>query len=241
MKNKIINDDYINIIDEVEDYSLDLICTDPPYFLSNGGISCSSGKVVSVNKGKWDEGDINTKESFNSQWISKVKNKLKKDGTICIFTSKSNLFSIGQLLERENFNILNIITWEKTNPPPNMSRRTLTHSTEMIIWAKNKDSKKYTYNYEVGRKINDGKQLKDVWRSSVIKKTEKKEGYHPTQKPLWIVERILELFTKEGDLVLDLFAGTGTTAVACKKLNRNYICVEKEKEYFDIIKRRLNE
>lgn len=241
MKKEVINDDCFNYIDSIKDNSIDFICTDPPYFLSNGGISCSAGEVVSVNKGKWDEGGVEKKQSFNEKWILKVKSKLKYDGTICIFTSKSNIFSIGQILEENNFDILNLITWEKLNPPPNMSKRTLTHSTEMIVWAKKIKNRGYTFNYDLAREINGGKQLKDVWRSSIIKKKEKEHGYHPTQKPLWIMERLVSLFTNEGDVVLDPFAGSGTTGVACEKLNRNYICIEKEKDYYEIMKRRVNE
>jgi modification methylase llaDCHIB len=143
-------------------------------------------------------------------------------------------------LEQEGFKILNNITWQKLNPPPNLARRTFTHSTETVLWAR-KDIKnnKHFFNYNLMREFNDGKQMKDVWSGSLTPKREKIFGKHPTQKPLYLLERMILASTRENELILDPFMGSGTTAVACKKLNRNFIGIEKESEFVELAKNRI--
>lgn len=221
--------------------SFDMIFADPPYFLSNGGISNSGGKVVSVNKGNWDKiGSLDEKHEFNRQWIRLSKRLLKPNGTIWISGTLHNIYSVGMALEQEGFKILNNITWRKNNPPPNLSCRYFTHSTETILWARKNDiHSKHFYNYELMKKYNNGKQMKDVWEGSLTPKFEKIYGKHPTQKPEYLLHRIIEASTKEGDLILDPFLGSGTTGVVSKKLNRKFIGIEKEKEYIKIAKKRI--
>lgn len=221
--------------------SFDMIFADPPYFLSNGGISNSGGKVVSVNKGNWDKiGSLDEKHEFNRQWIRLSKRLLKPNGTIWISGTLHNIYSVGMALEQEGFKILNNITWRKNNPPPNLSCRYFTHSTETILWARKNDiHSKHFYNYELMKKYNNGKQMKDVWEGSLTPKFEKIYGKHPTQKPEYLLHRIIEASTKEGDLILDPFLGSGTTGVVSKKLNRKFIGIEKEKEYIEIAKKRI--
>ncbi len=240
---KLFQGNCLDILDTIEKKSIDMIFADPPYFLSNGGITCKSGKIDKVDKGNWDKVDtFKEKYNFNKQWILKCKDILKDNGTIWICGSMHNIYIIGFLLEELGFRIINNITWQKTNPPPNISCRYFTHSTETIIWAK-KDLKnnKHIYNYEKMKSCNNGKQMKDVWSSSTISKSEKKYGNHPTQKPLWLLERIITASTNEGDIVLDPFNGSGTTGVVCKYLNRRYIGIEIEKEFFKISKNRIKE
>ena len=118
---------------------VDVIFADPPYFLSNGGITCKGGKMVSVNKGDWDKAStLEDKHKFNRQWIRRCKRILKPNGTIWISGTLHNIYSVGMALEQEDFKIINNITWHKTNPPPNLSCRYFTHSTETILWAKKK-------------------------------------------------------------------------------------------------------
>ena len=150
-----------------------------------------------------------------------------------------NIYSVGMALEQEGFKIINNITWKKLNPPPNISCRAFVHSTETILWAK-KDIKKakHKFNYYLMRELNDGKQMKDVWETSLTKPSEKKCGKHPTQKPIEILEKIILASTDEGDLILDPFNGSGTTGIVANRLNRGYIGIEKEKEYLDLTIRR---
>lgn len=242
-KFKLIKDDTFKALKKFQEKSFDMIFADPPYFLSNNGITCNSGKMVSVNKGEWDKSlDVESKHSFNRKWINECYRVLKDDGTIWISGTLHNIYSIGMALEEEEFKIINNITWQKTNPPPNLACKAFTHSTETIIWArKNLKKSKYTFNYNLMKELNDNKQMKDVWSTSLTKPSEKKCGKHPTQKPLKILERIILASTNENDIILDPFCGSSTTGIAATKLNRKFIGIDNEKEYLDLSIRRFQE
>lgn len=237
---KLIQGDSLKILKSLKPRSIDMIFADPPYFLSSDGISCSGGKMVSVNKGEWDKSvSIEEKHKFNRKWIKLCYQILKDDGTIWVSGTMHNIYSVGMALEQEGFKIINNITWKKLNPPPNISCRAFVHSTETILWAKKNTKKvKHKFNYYLMRELNDGKQMKDVWETSLTKPSEKKCGKHPTQKPIEILERIILASTDEGDLILDPFNGSGTTGIVANRLNRGYIGIEKEKEYLDLTIRR---
>ena len=227
---KLINGDSVKVLKKFEAKSIDTIFADPPYFLSNNGITCKGGKMVSVNKGNW------------KKWIAECYRVLKDDGTIWISGTLHNIYSIGMALEESGFKIINNITWQKTNPPPNLACKTFTHSTETILWARKDLSKvKYTFNYDLMKKLNDNKQMKDVWTTSLTKPFEKKQGKHPTQKPLELLERIILASTNEEDLILDPFCGSSTTGIAANKLNRKYIGIDNSKGYLDLSIRRYKE
>ena len=237
---KLIYNDIFKVIKKFEDKSINMIFADPPYFLSGNGITCSGGKMVSVNKGEWDKAlSIKEKHKFNKKWIRECYRILKDNGTICISGTLHNIYSIGMALEEEGFKIINNITWQKTNPPPNLACKTFTHSTETILWAR-KDLKniKYTFNYTLMKEINNNKQMKDVWTTSLTKPSEKKCGKHPTQKPLEILDKIILASTKEKDLILDPFCGSSTTGISAVRLNRRYIGIDNEKEYIELSIRR---
>lgn len=238
--------DSISILKKLPEKSVDVIFADPPYFLSSGGISCHSGKQVSVNKGKWDI-TLSSKEKlvFNRKWLKECRRVLKDDGSIWISGTFHNIYSIGVALELEGYSIINNITWQKPNPAPNLACRCFTNSTETILWARKIDQNgkkgKHYFNYDLMKEINGGKQMKDVWTLNLPKKAEKKCGKHPTQKPLSVLERILLASTKKGDVVLDPFNGSGTTGIMCSMLNRKYIGIDKDKEYLDLTIKRYKE
>ena len=156
------------------DFKFDMIFADPPYFLSNGGISIQSGKVVCVDKGEWDKGMASEEiNEFNLNWISLCREKLKDNGTIWISGTYHNIFSVANALSSLDFKILNVITWAKTNPPPNISCRYFTYSTEFIIWARKREKVAHFYNYELMKLINGDKQMRDVWNLPAIAQWEK--------------------------------------------------------------------
>lgn len=220
----------------------DLIFADPPYFLSNDGLSIQSGKIVSVNKGVWDKSyGIDEIDKFNLEWLEMTKNALNDNGSVMISGTYHNIFSIGRALQKLDFKILNIITWQKTNPPPNFSCRYLTHSTEQIIWARKSEKHKHIFNYELMKKINDNKQMKDVWAFPAIAPWEKSCGKHPTQKPLRLLVRLILMASYENSLICDPFSGSSTTGIAANLVGRNFIGIEKEKEFIDISLARKNE
>ena len=143
-------------------------------------------------------------------------------------------------LEQEGFRILNNITWRKLNPPPNLACRCFTHSTETILWAKKNDKQaKHYFDYALMKEINGGKQMKDVWEGPITPKTEKVCGKHPTQKPLYLLERIVQASTSKEALILDPFVGSGTTCVAAKRLGRRSIGIDSSEEYLSIAAERL--
>ncbi|OOX96999.1 site-specific DNA-methyltransferase [Campylobacter coli] len=213
----------------------DLIFADPPYFLSNDGLSIQNGKIVSVNKGNWDRGDdIEKIDEFNLKWLSNAKVALKDTGSILISGTYHNIFSLGRILQKLDFKILNIITWQKTNPPPNFSCRYLTHSTEQIIWARKSHKHKHIFNYEILKFLNSNKQMRDVWAFNAIAPWEKINGKHPTQKPLALLTRLILMASDENSLICDPFSGSSTTGIAANLLNRQFIGFEKENEFINI-------
>ena len=220
-------------------FKFDMIFTDPPYFLSSGGISVQSGKVVCVDKGEWDKSmsqdDIN---AFNLKWLLLCREKLKDNGTIWISGTYHNIFSVANCLTQLGYKILNVITWAKTNPPPNISCRYFTYSTEFIIWARKSSKIPHYFNYELMKHLNDNKQMKDVWRLTAIASLEKWCGKHPTQKPLALLTRIILSSTKKGAWVLDPFAGSSTTGIASNLIGRRFLGIEKEKEFVEMGKNR---
>ncbi len=220
-------------------FEFDCIFADPPYFLSNGGISCQSGKIVCVDKGEWDKADspeyINT---FNMRWLSACREKLADNGTIWISGTYHNIFSIAGILTKLRFKILNIVTWVKTNPPPNISCRFFTYSSEFVIWARKHHKKPHYFDYELMRKINGNKQMTDVWHLPSIAPWEKSCGKHPTQKPLSLLTRIILASTPTNAWVLDPFCGSGTTGIAANLINRRFLGFDIEKQYLHMAKAR---
>lgn len=223
-------------------FKFDMIFADPPYFLSNGGISVQSGKQVSVDKGDWDKSQGFEKDNdFNKQWLSLCREKLTDNGTIWVSGTFHNIFSVAQSMIELGFKILNCITWQKNNPPPNLSCRFFTHSTEFILWAKKSEKSKHYFNYELMKAINGGTQMRDVWTLPAIAKWEKSCGKHPTQKPLPLLARIILASTKENDWILDPFSGSGTTGIASTILGRRFLGLEQEFEFLDMSKARREE
>ena len=213
----------------------DLIFADPPYFLSNDGLSIQSGKIVSVNKGTWDKGkNINEIDEFNLKWLDLAKSALKDSGSIMVSGTYHNIFSIGNALQKLGYKILNIITWQKTNPPPNFSCRYLTHSTEQIIWARKSEKHKHIFHYELMKFLNGDKQMKDVWDFPAIAPWEKTCGKHPTQKPLALLVRLILMASDSKSVICDPFAGSATTGIAANLLGRNFVGIEKEQEFIKI-------
>lgn len=173
------------------------------------------------------------------EWLKLVGEKLKDDGgTIWISGTYHNIFSIGQLLQELDFKILNVITWEKNNPPPNFSCRFFTHSAELIIWARKSKKEPHYYNYELMKQLNGDKQMKDVWKLPAIAHWEKSCGKHPTQKPLTVLTRITLASTKPNAWILDPFAGSSTTGIAANLLGRRYLGIDMETEFLEISKNR---
>lgn len=232
------NADCIEVLKTLKPNSIDLIFADPPYFLSNGGKSIHSGRVVSVNKGDWDDKSTYANHlEFTKEWLQQSFRVLKYGGSIWVSGTIHNIFDVKNYLDEIGFKIINIVVWHKSDPPPLIYKNKFKFSYELIIWAK-KDGK-HKFNYDDMFNVAN-EEMQDVWTISAVQMCEKKFGYHPTQKPEALLERIIKACSNENDTVLDPFSGSGTTCYVAKRLNRKYIGIEKNKEYFNISKRRID-
>jgi len=232
--------DCLEILSSIPESSVDLVFADPPYFLSNGGITCHAGKMVSVHKGDWDKSQgPAANHEFNTAWLAACQRVLKPHGSIWVSGTSHVIHSVGFAMQQLGFKLLNDISWVKPNPPPNLSCRYFTHATETLIWAAKDKKSRHTFNYKLMKEANRGKQMKSVWEIRPPESWEKKFGKHPTQKPVALLERILLASTNEGDLVLDPFLGGGTTLVAAFRLRRHALGCELSAEFLTLGFRRL--
>ena len=249
-KNAILfNGDCLEILKSMPEDSIDMIFADPPYMLSNNGFTCQNGRMVNVNKGKWDKSKGFEEDTiFHNEWISACRRILKPEGTIWISGTYHSIYQCGFLLQKNNFHILNDITWFKPNASPNLSCRFFTASHETIIWARKEKKAKHTFNYEEMKNglfsedkfKKENTQMRSVWSITSPRNEEKEYGKHPTQKPLNLLKRIVLASTNENDIVLDPFCGSGTTGAACRCLkNRSFIGIEIDINYCDIARNRL--
>jgi site-specific DNA-methyltransferase (adenine-specific) len=256
---RVVRGDSLELLARLPDESVDLVFADPPYHLSNGGFTCKGGKRASVNKGGWDASNgLAADHEFQRAWLREAQRALKPTGTLWVSGTQHVIFSIGFALQELGYHLLNTVTWYKPNAAPNLACRMLTHSTELVIWAAPRRSKKllHTFNYRDMKAENGGKQMRDVWKldyevpepggDQVVwnlptpAKSEKALGSHPTQKPLTLLDRIVRCASRPGDLVIDPFSGSGTTGVAAVAAGRRYIGFEREKEYVELSRLRIH-
>jgi len=229
----LLKGDSLEILRQIESKSVNLIFADPPYNLSGENyLTCQNGKMVKCDKGSWDQ--IENIEAFNESWIKECVRILKDDGTIWISGTLHNHPSIGITLKKLGLWIINDIIWFKPNAPPLLQKNRFVPSTE-LIWLASK-SKKYYFDYEMALKINGGKQMRNLWEIPA----ERHKTSHPTEKPERLLERIILIGSRENDTILDPFMGSGTTGVVAKRLNRNFIGIEIDENYYEIAKKRIN-
>lgn len=232
----------LELLGKMAPASIDMIFADPPYFLSNNGITCQGGRMVSVNKGKWDRSlGFEGNYEFTKTWLQACKRLLKPHGTIWISGTSHIIHIVGCCLDELDYKVLNDITWVKTNPPPNLSCRYFTHATETILWAARDKASKHKFNYDIMKELNGGKQMLSVWRLDAPSRQEKVFGKHPTQKPLGLLARIVAASTDPNDVVLDPFSGSATTGLAATSLGRSYIGVEAEASYIELSLKRYHD
>lgn len=234
--------DALELLQDCKPASFDLIFADPPYFLSNDGISCQAGKMVSVNKGVWDKAEsFEEVHSFNCRWLEACRRILKPDGAIWVSGTSHNIHSVGYAMQTLGYKILNDIAWYKVNPPPNLSCRYFVHSTETVLWARKRPKGRHTFNYELMKEVNGGKQMQSLWHITPPGPREKRYGKHPTQKPEALLDRIVLSSTNPGELVLDPFCGSGTTGVACARHGRGFVGFDLAEEWLAVAAKRLKD
>ncbi len=252
---KLFEGNCLDILPTLPESSVDMIFADPPYNLSNGGITCQSGRMVSVNKGDWDKSDgISKDHEFTIDWLTACRRVLKDDGTIWVSGTMHNIYSVGFALQQLGYKLLNDISWFKPNASPNLSCRYFTHSHETLIWAAKSENSKHKFDYQLMKQTAGGKQMRslwmdidvedeprDIWSITTLTKTEKKFGKHPTQKPVALLQRIILASTNSGDVILDPFTGSSTTGLAAIRHNRHFIGIDNNTEYLQLSVKRLEE
>lgn len=244
------NDDCLEVMSRLPNNYVDMIFADPPYMLSNDGFSCQNGRMVSVNKGKWDKSKgFDEDLKFHETWISECRRILKPQGSIWISGTYHSIYQCGFLLQKLDFHMLNDIAWFKPNAAPNLSCRFFTASHETLLWARKDKKAKHTFNYEA---MKDGRfpedpmkkpetQMRSVWSIPTTPQTEKEFGKHPTQKPLALLKRIVLASTNPNDIIFDPFNGGGTTGIATTLVGqRKYIGCELNQEYIDLTIKKYN-
>jgi len=236
---KIIIGDALEELKKIPEKSVDLVFADPPYNISKKkGLGWAFSNHVTMQE-KWDMFSKNEFFDFNKKWISECMRVLKPSGNFFVCGSYHNIYQIGYIMQHFGLRIVNSIIWFKPNAQPNITARMFTESTEQIIWACNGDSK-WKFNYKlVKEKFGNGKQVRNMWQIPVTPKSEKWAGGHPTQKPEALLEKIIIAASDKGDLILDPFAGTGTTNVVALKNDRNSIGIEINNKFSPIIKARM--
>ena len=245
-KNSIYHGDSLSILKTIPSNSVDLVFADPPYNLQlkNKLLRPDSTKVDAVND-KWDQFEsFKNYDDFTSNWLTEVKRVTKQDGTIWVIGSYHNIFRMGKIIQDLGFWILNDIIWRKSNPMPNFKGTRFTNAHETLIWAAQGQDAKYDFNYQAMKSLNDGIQMRSDWEIPICSGKERLKDasgkkIHSTQKPEALLHRVLLSSSSPGDLILDPFFGTGTTGAVAKKLGRNYIGIEQDKNYIKEAKKRI--
>ena len=223
------------------DGSFDMIFADPPYFLSTGNGKVNvNGQYIKFDKGLWDRvRSRDEKDAFNRKWLEPCTKLLKPNGTIWVCGTYHNIFSVEKCLDELGFKIINIIVWQKPDPPVTLSDKRFNFCAEYLIWAARKSCKDYTFNMDALMKINGGVQMQDVWKLSAASTWEKQNGKHPTQKPLRLLYRAILASTNIGDRILDPFAGSSTTGIAANLMGRQFVGIDESMDFLNLsIKRR---
>lgn len=248
--NKILQGETIEIMKTLPSEIFDFCFADPPYFMQ-----IEEGKKLFRVEGTkfdgcdddWDKfSSMKVYKEFTKDWIKQVRRLLKKDGAICVISGMQSIYEIGSILRELGFWVINDIVWEKSNPTPNFSGTRLNNSHETLIWATKSKQSKLTFNYKTGKFLNGDKQMGSIWRFPVCSgnerlKSETGEKVHNTQKPEELLYRVINLFTKKGDLILDPFGGTMTTASVAKRCGRQYTMIERNSTYIKYGQKRLDD
>jgi len=238
--NKILLGDCIELMRGIPDGSVDAVFADSPYNLQLGQKTLyrpedqTAARAVRDN---WDafESPMAYNE-FTRSWVAECKRVLKPDGAMWTIGTYHNIFQIGAILQEMGFWILNDIVWVKTNPMPNFRGTRFTNAHETLIWATPRKTGKYTFNYETMKKLNGGKQMRSNWDMNICLgeerlKDESGKSLHTTQKPMDLLRRVILASTKQGDIILDPFVGSGTTAATARELGRQFIGIDREESY----------
>ncbi|MEM8800473.1 MAG: site-specific DNA-methyltransferase [Pseudomonadota bacterium] len=243
---QIIKGDCVDVMRSFPDASVDMIFADPPYNLQlrDTLLRPDNSKVDAVTDG-WDQfSSLDAYDDFSMAWLKETRRVLKPSGGLWVIGSYHNIFRIGRVLQDLGFWILNDIIWRKTNPMPNFRGRRLTNAHETLIWcARSEEERRYVFNYDATKSLNDGVQMRSDWEIPICAGKERiridGEKAHSTQKPEALLHRVLVTGSREGDIILDPFLGSGTTGAVAKRLGRHFIGIEREEVYINVASERI--
>jgi len=237
--NKIYNIDCLKLTKQIKDNSIDLVFADPPYNLSGSNFKMkftkSGGADLNTNKGKWDRYSDDEFEEFTKKWLTESYRILKSNGAIWVAGTYHNIYLTGYLMKKIGFEILNEVLWHKSDATPNLSCTRFVADHENFIWARK--GKGNVFNYSDMKIMNGGKQMRSIWTKG---KTAGGKKIHPTQKPEWLLERVITATSNPNNIVFDPFIGSGTTAVVAKKFKRQYLGAELDKDFYKKAVERIN-
>ena len=240
--------DCIEIMRGIPDNSVDAVFADSPYNLQLGTKTLyrpEDQTAARAVRDAWDAFESPAAyDEFTRAWMAECKRILKPDGAMWVIGSYHNIFRVGAILQDLGFWILNDIVWVKTNPMPNFRGTRFTNAHETLIWATPQKTGKYTFNYETMKKMNGGKQMRSDWDINICLGEERVKGadgksLHNTQKPMDLLRRVILSSTKPGDIILDPFLGSGTTAAAARELGRHFIGIDREETYVAAARERV--
>ena len=251
--NKLTLSESLKFLQKIPTNSVDVCITDPPYnisgydhkkeigWLKSNKYWTETKKFEKINA-DWDKYSNSDYQNFMFAILAEISRVVKTNGNIAIFGTYHNIYKLGMIIENLDLKIQNSIIWYKRNAFPNLTQRMFCESTEQIIWAVNnshKDAKNWTFNYDIMKEKNDGKQMRNMWDIPMTPSNQRKFGKHPSQKNELVTDRLILSLSNKEDIVLDPFIGSGTTAVSAKKFQRNFIGCDNNKEYLKIARKRV--
>lgn len=237
-RNRILVGDCVELMDALPASSVDMVFADPPYFLQlNGELHRPNNSRVDGVEDDWDKfAGFADYDRFTQAWLKAARRVLKPDGTLWVIGTYHSIFRVGTALQDLGFWMLNDIAWVKTNPMPNFRGKRFTNAHETLIWCARSQDSKYTFNYEAMKALNEDLQMRSDWLLPICTggerlKDENGRKRHPTQKPEALLHRVVLAGTNSGDVVLDPFMGSGTTGAVCRRLQRDFVGLERDEEY----------
>ncbi|MFZ5676840.1 MAG: site-specific DNA-methyltransferase [Pseudomonadota bacterium] len=246
LNNTVLVGDCIEQLTKIPTGSVDLVFADPPYNLQlNGDLHRPDQSKVDAVDDDWDKfASFADYDAFTRGWLRECRRALKPDGALWVIGSYHNIFRVGALLQDMGFWILNDVIWRKSNPMPNFRGKRFTNAHETLIWAGREQSSRYTFNYDAMKALNEELQMRSDWLLPICSggerlKDDKGDKLHPTQKPEALLRRVLLSSSNPGDVILDPFFGSGTTGVVAKQLGRNFIGIERDKNYAKAARARI--
>ena len=230
--------DCVALLRSLPPASVHAIFADPPYNLQlKGELRRPDESVVDGVDDAWDRfADFASYDAFTRAWLTECRRVLRKDGAIWVIGAYHNVFRLGTALQDLDFWILNDVIWRKANPMPNFRGRRFTNAHETLIWAARGQDSKHRFNYDAMKSLNDDQQMRSDWFIPLCTggerlRDDKGAKIHPTQKPEALLHRVILASTAPGDVVLDPFLGTGTTAAVARRLGRRFIGLERDPVY----------